>query len=42
MSDQPGKVGAMPSLEQDLEDELLQALEADSSDEEVKHAPIYR
>jgi hypothetical protein len=40
MSVQPDKRGTMPTLEDDLEQDLLAALEAGSSDEEVKHFPI--
>jgi len=40
MSVQPDTGGVMPALEDDLEQDLLAALEAGSSDEEVKEFPI--
>ena len=40
MSVQPGKGGEMPTLEDDLEADLLLALEAEASSEEVKYAVI--
>lgn len=40
MSVQTDTADAMPTLEDDLEQDLLAALEAGSSDEEVKHVPI--